>query len=200
MVPERLTINTMVETKPFERPFFFDALAEWKRILAGHALPTDILWILDENLCFERDPASPTGLHLAYQTCFSPPPADVAERTYGFFSDFDARMVFYCLGKSAGRSVCMILCDPVFETRGPERGFIRRDEWLLSFYPGAGAELQEITDRDRWEDRVLRGRPLADVDFCMPHQLLRELDAHGRALEPQDRFGLKLLESWQQAG
>jgi hypothetical protein len=136
---------------------------------------------------------------MAFQTRFSAPPSDVAERTYGFFSDFDARMVFYCLGQSGGRSVCMILCDPVFESRGPDSGFFRRDDWLLSFYPGAGNTIQEITDRDRWEARLLRGRPLLDVDFCMPHQVLRELDAHGRPLQPAERLGLRLLDSLQNA-
>jgi len=189
----------MSDTKNFERPFFFDALKEWKHILIEHGLPEDILWILDENLCFEQDDASSTGLHLAFQTRFSPPPSDVAERTYGFFSDFDARMVFYCLGQSEGRAVCMILCDPVFETRGPEVGFLRRDDWLVSFYPGSGNTIHEITDQKRWNARVLRGRPLADVDFCMPHQVLRELDAHGRPLHPQERIGIRLLESWRAA-
>ena len=189
----------MSDIKNFERPFFFDALKEWRHILIEHGLPEEILWILDENLCFERDEASPTGLHLAFQTRFSPPPDDVAERTYAFFSDFDARMVFYCLGQSEGRAVCMILCDPVFETRGPDKGFLRRDDWLLSFYPGSGNTIHEITEQKRWNARMLRGRPLVDVDFCMPHQVLRELDAHGRPLLPQERIGIKLLDTWQPA-
>lgn len=180
-----------------ERPYFFDTLDEWKKILGEHSLPDDILWILDENLVFESDASRPNGLRLGFQTQFTATPPELAERTYSFFSEFDARMVFYCLGRSAGRAVCMILCDPVFETRGAEDGFIRKDEWLISFHPGPGKEIEEVTDEQRWKDRVLRGRPLSDLDFCMPVDVLRELDAHGRPLSSYERLGVKMLGAYE---
>jgi len=45
-------------TKPtrYQRPPFEDALAAWKELLKENDFSTDILWILDENLCFEKDP------------------------------------------------------------------------------------------------------------------------------------------------
>lgn len=187
----------MSEKVNFERPYFFDALDEWKKILTQHGLPQDILWILDEHLVFETDPSRPNGLRLGFQTRFTSPPPELAERTYSFFSDFDARMVFYCLGKSADRSVCMILCDPVFESRDTEDGFLRRDDWLISFHPGTGKEIEEVVDEARWKSRVIRGRPLTDLDFCMPLDVLRELDAHGRPLTTYERFGVKVLNAYE---
>jgi hypothetical protein len=181
----------------FERPYFFEALKEWTQLLSEHGLPSKILWVLDENLVFETDPSRPNGVRLSYQTRFTATPPELAERTYAFFSDVEARMVFYCLGTSNGQSVCMILCDPVFESRGAEDGFIRRDDWLISFHPGPGTEIEEITDEQRWRDRVLRGRPLSDLDFCMPLDVLRELDAHGRPLSEYERFGMKVLGAYQ---
>lgn len=183
----------MSDNVNFERPYFFDALAEWKKLLGEHGLPQDILWILDENLVFERDPARPNGVRLGFQTAFTAIPPEVAERTYGFFSDFDARMVFYCLGTSRGRAVCMLLCDPVFESRDARDGFIRRDDWLISFHPGPGKEIEEVADEQRWKDRVIRGRPLSDLDFCMPMDVLRELEAHGRPLTSHERLGVRVL-------
>jgi len=180
----------------YERPYFFDALDEWKKLLGEHGLPSDILWVLDENLVFEADPARPNGVRLGFQTKFTATPPELAERTYAFFGDFDARMVFYCLGTARGRSVCMLLCDPVFESRGTEDGFIRRDEWLISFHPGPGKEIEEIEDAERWRNRVIRGRPLSDLDFCMPVDVLREIDAHGRPLSDYERFGVKVVGAY----
>lgn len=193
----------MPDNANFERPFFFDTVKEWTRLLGEHGLPPEILWVVDENLIFEKDPARPNGVRLGFQTKFTARPDELAERTYAFFSDFSARMVFYCLGTSNGRSVCMILCDPVFESRGAEDGFIRRDDWLISFHPGPGAEIEEIESEERWKNRVLRGRPLTDLDFCMPMDVLRELDAHGRPLSSYERFGVKVLgayQRWQKSG
>ena len=184
----------------YERPYFFEALDAWRKLLGEHGLPGEILWGLDENLVFESDPTRPNGVRLGFQTKFTATPPELAERTYAFFSEFDARMVFYCLGTSDQRSVCMILCDPVFESRGSEDGFIRRDEWLISFHPGPGKEIEEIQEEQRWKDRVIRGRPLSDLDFCMPVDVLRELDAHGRALSSYERFGVKVLDAYQRWG
>lgn len=187
----------MSDKAKFERPYFFDTLDAWKKTLVEHGLPDEILWVLDENLVFENDPSQPNRLRLGFQTQFTATPPELAERTYAFFSDFDARMVFYCLGKSGGRSVCIILCDPVFETRDAEDGFIRKDEWLISFHPGSGREIEEVTNEQRWKHRVLRGRPLSDLDFCMPVDVLRELDAHGRPLTSYERFGVKMIDAYE---
>lgn len=186
-----------MEAQKHQRPPYETALAEWKKTLAGSGFETECEWILDENLVFEKDAASPTGLRLAYQTRFTKRPQDLAQATYDFFSDFESRLVFYRVGSSHGRSVCLLLCDPVFETRNEEQGFLRRDDWLVSFYPGEKETIEEITDEQRWKQRVIGGRPLADVDFCLPLAVLRELEAHGRALSPGERFGLKIFDAWQ---
>lgn len=200
MVQEQPAVIDMSDNPKTQRPYFFEALDEWKKILGEHGLPSNTLWVLDENLVFEQDPSRPHGVRLGFQTQFTATPPELAERTYAFFSEFEARMVFYCLGTSEGRSVCMILCDPVFESRDAEDGFIRKDEWLISFHPGPGKEIEEINDEQRWKDRVIRGRPLSDLDFCMPVDVLRELDAHGRPLSNYERFGVKVLDAYQRWG
>lgn len=187
----------MQETQKYQRPAFDEAINEWEKVLASGGHPTECEWILDENLVFEKDPAAPAAVKIGYQTTFTTRPADLASVTYEFFTDFDARMVFYRLGSSQGKSICLLLCDPVFETRGAADGFLRRDDWLISFYPGITNDLEEITDGQRWKNRLVSGRPLSDVDFCMPLVVLRELEVHGRALTPHERFGVKMLDAWQ---
>ena len=181
----------------YQRPPFEDALEAWKALLTKHGFSTEIVWILDENLCFERDPETAAGVKLGFQTQFTPHPADAAKATYHHFAELDARMVFYRLGTSRGHSICIQLCDPWFEPKNEAEGYIRRDDWLISFYPGAREEIEEITDPKRWQQRVVRGRPLSAVDFCMTLSALRELKAHGRVLTPDERFGLKILRSMQ---
>lgn len=183
----------------YSRPPFEDVLVAWKQILKERGYSADVLWVLEENLCFERDPAAPAGVKLGFQTSFSPLPADAAKTTYHHFAEMDSRLAFYRLGHSRGRSVCMQLCDPWFEPKGESDGYIRRDEWLVSFYPGASEEIEEVTDEKRWQDRVVKGRPLSAVDFCMTLSALRELKAHGRVLSPDERFGLKILRGIQSA-
>ena len=58
-------------------------------------------------------------------------------------------------------------------------------------------KFEEITDPKRWQERVVRGRPLSATDFCMTLDALRELKAHGRVLAPDERFGLKILRGMQ---
>ena len=191
-------ILTNIEmTSRYHRPPFEDALSTWKDVLKGKGFSTDILWILEENLCFETDAGAPAGVRLGFQINFSPLPADAAKTTYHHFAEMDARLAFYCLGQNRGRSVCIQLCDPWFEPKGEQEGYIRRDDWLLSLYPGASEEIEEIVDEKRWKERVVRGRPLSAVDFCMTLAALRELKAHGRVLTPDERFGLKILRSMQ---
>lgn len=185
----------MPKPRTHQRPIFEDALAAWKALLKERRFPTDALWILDENLCFERDAAAPGGVKLGFQTKFTPQPADAAKVTYHHFAETDFRLVFYRLGSSAGKSVCMFLCDEWFEGKNEKEGYIRRDDWLVSFHPGPAQELEEVADEQRWRERVVHGRPLSAVDFCMTMDALRELKAHGRVLTPDERFGLQILRS-----
>lgn len=180
-----------------QRPSFEVALKEWNRLLAASGHPTACEWILDENLVFEPDAKSPGGVRLGFQTQFTLRPADLAQASYDFFTDFEARLVFYRLGSCGGKSICLLLCDPVFETRSAAEGFVRRDDWQISFHPGEKTDVEEITDAVRWKNRLIGGRPLADVDFCMPLAALREQEIHGRTLEPGERFGVKVVEAWQ---
>ncbi len=179
------------------RPSFEVAHKEWLRLLAASGHPDACEWILDENLVFEQNAAASGGVRLGFQTQFTLRPDDLAQASYDFFTDFDSRIVFYRLGSCRGKSVCLLLCDPVFETRGDAEGFVRRDDWQVSFHPGGTDEVEEITDAARWKNRIIGGRPLADVDFCLPLATLRELEVHGRALEPGERFGVKVVEAWQ---
>lgn len=192
-------MKAMESIRRYQRPPFEDALAAWKTLLTRHSLSTDLLWILEENLCFEKDPGTPARVKLGFQTQFTPQPADAPKLTYHHFAELDARLVFYRLGANAGRSVCLLLCDPWFEPKNDKDGYIRRDDWLVSFFPGANEQLEEITDPKRWQNRVVRGRPLSAVDFCMTLAALRELKAHGRVLTPDERFGLKILRSMRRA-
>ncbi len=185
----------METTRRYQRPPYEQALATWQSLLQQRELSTDILWILEENLCFEKDPASPARVKLSFQTQFTPHPPDAAKVTYHHFAELDARLVFYRLGASAGRSICMLLCDPWFEPKAEREGYVRHDEWLVSFFPGGNEDIEEVTDPQRWQNRVVRGRPLSAVDFCMTLAALRELKAHGRVLTPDERFGLKILRS-----
>jgi hypothetical protein len=68
----------------------------------------------------------------------------------------------------------------------------------VSFYPGSTQEIEEITEANRWKNRVIRGRPFSAVDFCMTMAALHELKAHGRVLTPDERFGLQILRTMQQ--
>jgi len=185
-----------METKRrFQRPPFEEALEAFKGLLGQRGFSTNIVWILDENLCFEKDATSPAGVKLSFQTQFTADPPEAAKTTYHHFAEMDARLVFYRLGENAGRSICIQLCDPWFEPKADPEGYFRRDDWLLSFYPGATEAIEEIADSKRWQERVVRGRPLTAVDFCMTLAALRELRAHGRVLSPDERFGLKILRS-----
>jgi hypothetical protein len=189
----------MENTQHYQRPPFEAALAAWKVLLTQRGLSTDLLWILEENLCFERDPGTPASVKLGFQTRFTPHPPDAAKATYHHFAELDARLVFYRLGANAGRSICLLLCDAWFEPKGEADGYVRRDDWLVSFFPGANEEIEEVADAKRWQERVVRGRPLTAVDFCMTLAALRELKAHGRVLTPDERFGLRILRSMQRA-
>ena len=187
----------MPKPRRYQRPIFEDALDAWKTLLKESGFSTDLLWILDENLCYEKDPAGASGVKLGFQTRFISHPTDTAKATYHHFAETDARIAFYRLGASRGRSVCMVLCDEWFEGKTENDGYHRHDDWLVSFYPGDSDEIEEVTELDRWNKRVVRGRPLSAVDFCMTMSALHELKAHGRVLLPDERFGLQILRSME---
>ena len=66
---------------------------------------------------------------------------------FNYFSDFEARIVFYRIGSARGKSVCLMLCDTWFETKQSNNDFVRRDDWLISFHAGDATELEEVTPR-----------------------------------------------------
>jgi hypothetical protein len=187
----------MAHTHSYTRPSFDEALRAWQGLLKERGFPADLVWAFDENLCFERDAASPGGFRLGFQTTFTPPPPEGAQIAYEHFSESEARMVFYRIGSSHGKSVCLLLCDVWFEPKQPAEGFTRRDDWLISFYPGPTREIEEIDERQRWENRIVRDRPLHDLDFCMTLRAIHETLAHGRVLTAYERYALKLLSSWR---
>jgi len=188
----------MANLPKFSRIPFAQALSAWKAVLAERRLPTELVWIFDENLCFEKDPTSPGGFKLGFQRQFSPPPPEAEQIAYDFFCEFEARLVFYRIGSSGGKSVSLLLCDGWFEPKGETEGFIQRDEWLVSFRPGAAEEIEEITDEQRWKRRIVRDRPLHDLDFCMTLKSVHEILAHGRVLSAYERYALKFLHAWRQ--
>jgi hypothetical protein len=178
------------------RPHVSEALSYWRKLLSERGLPTEMLWIFDENLCFEATPESPSGFRLAFQVELTPPPQNADEIAYGFFSESDARLVFYRIGSSRGRSICVMLCDKWLEQRGPAEGYIRRDDWGMSFRPGMDEGVPEVTDPERWEKRLLKNRPLHDLDFCLELRAMHELVAHGRVLTTYEHYALKFLHPW----
>jgi len=175
------------------RPPLNDALAAWKKLLAERGLATDLLWIFEENLVFEKKPEVPGGVHIGFQTRFSPVPDEALDVAYEHFCESDSRIVLYRLGECKGRSVCILLGDPWFGDKQAADGFTRRDEWGISFQPGQKIEIEEISDMRRWVRRVRRERPLHDVDFCMTLVAVDELQMHGRVLTPDERYSEAML-------
>lgn len=177
----------------FTRPNLTDALAAWKKLLAERGFATDLLWIFEENLCFERKPEVPGGIHIGFQTRFSPVPQESLDIAYEHFCEGDARIVFYRLGESKGRSVCILLGDPWFNEKKATDGYVRRDEWGISFFPGQKIDIEEVTDMRRWIRRLRRERPLHDVDFCMTLTAVDEIQIHGRVLTAGERYSEEML-------
>ncbi len=178
----------------FTRPELAEALDAWKQLLTARGLSTDLRWIFEENLCFERSRAAKGGFHLGFQTKFTPPSEDALDITYDHFGESDKRIVFYRLGDNLGKSICVLLCDAWFESKGEADGFLRRDEWQMAFYPGQKDEIEEIADLSRWLRRVKHGRAFHDLDFCMTLTAIEEIRTHGRVLMPYERFAATMLE------
>jgi hypothetical protein len=187
----------MEKPTSFSRPPFEQALQAWRSLLSQRKLPAEVIWVFDENLCFEKDPGAPTGFRLGFQTSFTPPPNEAERIAYEHFAEFDAPLVFYRLGSCAGKSVCVLLCDEWFQNKTDAEGFVSRPEWLMLFRPGPEVEIEEVQDKSRWEGRLLRDRPLHDLDFCMTLRGVHEMLAHGRVLTAYERYALKLLHVWR---
>jgi len=187
----------MAQLSPYTRPSYAEALAAWKGTLAARQLPVDLLWVFDENLCFEENPARPGTYSLAFQTRFSPLPPGADEIAYEHFTEFQFPIIFYRLGTAAGKSVCVMLADEWFRNKGEADGFLRRDDWLMAFRPGSAESIEEVTDPARWQRRVLRNRPLNDLDFCMTLRAVHETLAHGRVLSTYEHYALKFLHAWR---
>jgi hypothetical protein len=183
----------MNSTTTFVRPSLSEALDAWKKILAERDFATDLLWIFQENLCFEKARVAQGGFHPGFQTQFTPPPADALDIAFGLFSETAERIVFYRLGECRAKSVCILLCDAWFEDKKDDRGFLGRDKWGISFYPGLDDEIEEITDLSRWVRRVKRGRAFHDLDFCMTLTVIDEIKTYGRPLAPFERFARFML-------
>jgi len=187
-----------MEKKPdFTRPSFEEALKAWRTLLSARGFPSDLLWIFDENLCFEKDSASPGGFRLGIQTAFTPPPPEAEQIAYDHFSEFDMPVVWYRLGSCRGKSVCVLLCDQWFQNKTEAEGFVKRPEWLMMFRPGALQEIEEVNDKQRWDKRVLRDRSLHELDFCMSLRAVHEMLAHGRVLTAYEHYALRLLHVWR---
>ncbi len=179
-----------------QRPSFPQALEAWKALLGQQGLPEQLLWVFDENLCFERDVSRPGGFRLGIQTAFSPPPPDAEQLAYEYFCDFAAPVVFYRAGNCRGKSVCLLLCDDWFRGRKDADGYIRREDWLILFRPGPAEEIEEISERQRWTERIIRNRPLHDLDFCMTLRGVHEILAHGRVLTTYEHYALRFFHLW----
>jgi hypothetical protein len=176
-----------------KRPILDEALKDWNKLLAERGYATDITWIFAENLCVEKSTTEPGGFHFGYQTRFTPPSEDALEIAFDHFGETNAPIVFYRLGGRPGRSVCMLLCDPWFDSKHAVDGFIRRDEWRILFYPGPKDEIEEVTDLTRWLRRVKRDRAFHDLDFGMTLEAVDEIKIYGRTLAPYERFAAVMV-------
>jgi hypothetical protein len=181
----------------YQRPPFSEALKVWESLLEQRGLPVQCVWVFEENLIHEKASGA-SGFHLSFQTVFTPPPSDSAHVAFDEFRGQSVPIVFHRVGSNRNRSVCMILADDWFKTKGEKDGFVRRSDWGVSFYPGEAGEIEDVTDDQRWKKRVIRGRPLDATDFCMTLRTIHEILAHGRALTSYEHYALRLLHRWKQ--
>src|SRR5215831_18851209 len=99
----------MAKAPIYTRPPFSLALNAWKQFLNESRHPTELVWIFDENLCFEKSATEKSGFKLGFQTRFTPPPPDAEHLAFDHFCEFENPVVFYRIGNSRGRSVCLLL-------------------------------------------------------------------------------------------
>jgi hypothetical protein len=187
----------MTNSPHIVRPAFEKALTDWQATLTQKGFSPDCAWLFDENLVFEKDPAAANGFRLGYQREFTPVPQGAEKISYEYFFDFPAPLVFYRLGSSQGKSLCLLLCDEWFASRGEKDGFLWQKESLIGYCPGTAQEIAEINDLDRWKNRVIKNRPLHDLDFCMPLRAVHEVLAHGRVLTTYEHYALRFLGAWR---
>jgi hypothetical protein len=176
-----------------KRPTLTGALGAWNQLLVERGFATNVIWIFQENLCVERSRAEQGGFRFGFQTKFTPPDEDALEIAFEHFFETGSRLVFYRLGECVGKSVCVLLCDPWFDGKSEAEGYLRRDEWNMSFYTGLDDEIEEITDLTRWLRRVKRDRAFHDLDFCMALATVDEIKTYGRPLAPYERFAQTML-------
>ncbi len=179
-----------------QRPDFATAVHEWQALLQRHGLPVELLWLFSDNLCFEADGAGKLRELSAFQIQFTPPPPHAAEDAYNYFAELQTRLVFYRLGSHRGRSVCLLVCDDWFKARGEQDGFVVLDKWNIAFRRGPVLELEEVTDFERWRQRLIKPRPLHDLDFSMDLKAVHEILAHGRVLTTYEHYALRFLHAW----
>jgi hypothetical protein len=177
----------------FNRPTLTGALGAWNQLLVERGFATDVVWIFQENLCVEHSRAEQGGFLFGFQTRFTPPPEDALEIAFNHFFETSARIVFYRLGEYMGKSVCVLLCDSWFDGKAEAEGYLRRDEWNMSFYTGLDDKIEEVTDLTRWLRRVKRDRAFHDLDFCMALATIDEIKIYGRPLAPYERFAGTML-------
>jgi hypothetical protein len=175
------------------RPTLAKSIDVWKKLLTERNLSTDLLWIFEENLCFEKENEEQGGFRLGFQTKFTTPSDDALDIAFDHFSESGARIVFYRLGECRGKSVCVLLCDTWFDEKDESEGYLRRNEWNTSFHPGLDDEIEEITDLSRWLQRVKCGRGFHDLDFCMTLATIDEIKTYGRPLEHYEHFAKTML-------
>jgi hypothetical protein len=178
---------------PPQRPTLPEALDAWKGNLTEHGFATDLIWIYQENLCIEKQRTEQGGFRFGFQTKFTPPPEDALDIAFDHFAETDTRIVFYRLGGRPDKSVCILLCDSWFEDKNDANGFLRHDDWGISFHPGLDDEIEEITDLTRWLRRIKRGRAFHDLDFCMALATIDEIKSYGRPLAPYERFAESMV-------
>ena len=191
-------VNTiaMNPSTPSNHPTLAEALDAWKKMLAERDLSTNLLWVFEENLCFEKETGAHGGFRLGFQTKFTKPSDDALDIAFDHFSESGARIVFYRLGharRDGGQSVCVLLCDTWFDDKNESGGYLRRDEWNMSFHPGLDDEIEEITDLSRWVRRVKRGRGFHDLDFCMTLATIDEIKIYGRPLAHYEHFAMAMF-------
>jgi hypothetical protein len=183
----------MSSTATFNRPTLTGALGIWNQLLTERGFATDVIWIFQENLCIERSRAEQGGFLFGFQTKFTPPDGDALEIAFDHFTETNGRIVFYRLGDFMGKSVCILLCDSWFDRKSDAEGYLRRDEWNMSFYTGLDDKIEEVTDLTRWLRRVKRDRAFHDLDFCMALATIDEIKSYGRPLAPYERFAESML-------